>query len=224
MNPEDRILIVEDHEIVRWALTSIIEDKFPGYNIDIAPTFNHGIDLLSKNHARMVVLDIDVPGGNNPMMISLLREVQPDVKILIHTATCEKEGSLKYLGAGADGFLSKNAPFESIEKAFATVLAGDKYMSQHAQNILAKVYLQNLSDGTGKSGKIKLSPRERQIVDLLLNGKWTKEIAHELGIKWSTVSTHKLRIFEKFNVTNEIQLYKKIEQEMPELLTSKTAQ
>ena len=222
MKQQDRILIIEDHEIIQWALISIIEDKFPDYKVDTAPTFNHGIDLLRKNPIKMIILDIDVPGGNNPMMVTMLRKVQSDVRILIHTATSEKEGSLKYLEAGADGFLSKNAPFETIEKAFATVLAGDRYMSQQTQNILAQSYLQNLSDGRRKQGKIKLTPRETEIVDLLLRGKWTKEIADELGIKWSTVSTHKLRIFEKFDVTNEIQLYQKIEKEMPELINHKS--
>lgn len=221
MNQQNRILIIEDHEIIRWALISIIEDNFPDYHIDTAPTLDHGISLLEKNTASMVVLDIDVPGGNNPMMIEMLRNVQPGVKILIHTATSEEEGSLKYLVAGADGFLSKSAPFETIEKAFSAVLAGDKYMSQQTQNIFAQRYLKNLSCATRIAEKIKLTPRETEITNLLLSGKWTKEIADELGIKWSTVSTHKLRIFEKFDVTNEIQLYQKVEKEMPELINRK---
>jgi two-component system invasion response regulator UvrY len=222
MMQQDRILIIEDHAIVVWGLKGIMEDKFPDYSVHTAPTFDHGFSFIEKNAVTLIVLDIDVPGGSNSRMIETLRRVQPEVKILIHTAASEQDASIDYLTAGADGFLSKNAPFETIEKALGIVLAGEKYMSQQTQSIIAKSYLNSLAKKTTVPSKIKLTPREVDIITLLIKGKWTKEISDELGIKLSTVSTHKLRIFEKFDVTNEIQLYQKIQKYMPELITTES--
>jgi two-component system invasion response regulator UvrY len=219
MDRQDIILIIEDHELILWSLVAIIEEKFQSYRVQSAPTFDHGFNFLENHPVRLIVLDIDVPGGNNPKMITILRKVQPNVKILIHTAAREQDASMNYLTAGADGFLSKSEPIGMVEKALTTVLAGEKYMSQQTQGIVAQNYLKSLSN-IGQP-KIKVTPREKEIINLLLSGRWTKEIANELGIKWSTVSTHKLRIFEKFDVTNEIQLYQKIEKEMPELINTR---
>lgn len=218
MERQDRILIIEDHELILFGLIAIIEDKFPEHGIHSTPTFDHGFSFLEKNVVSLIVLDIDVPGGNTPKMITTLRRVQPEVRILVHTALSEESASMDYLTAGADGFLSKNAPFCTIEQAIGTVLAGGKYMSQQTQSIIAQNYLRNLNKPINTPCKVKVTPREAEIIGLIMNGKWTKEIADELGIKWSTVSTHKLRIFEKFEVTNEIQLYQKIEKDMPELI------
>lgn len=219
MKQDKRILIIEDHEIVLWALTAIIEEKITDSELHRAPTFAHGVNYLEKKSVSLVVLDIDVPGGNSPQMITILRKIQPQVRILIYTALNEEDTSVKYLTAGADGFLSKKAPFDAIEEAIMTVLAGKKYMSSQTQNLIAQNYLKNPYKKLKYDyNNVVVTPREKEILYLLLNGKWTKQIAEELGIKWSTVSSHKMKILEKFDVTNVIELYRKIEKENPELL------
>jgi len=219
MKQHTRILIIEDHEIVLWALMAIIEEKIPDSQLHTAPTFEHGLSYLEKNWVNLVVLDIDVPGGNSPKMITMLRKIQPQVRILIHTAMNEENFSVKYLTAGADGFLSKKAPFSAIEEALMTVLGGKKYMSLQTQSFIAQNYLKNpYKKIKHDHNNVVLTPREKEILQLLLSGKWTKQIGEELGIKWSTVSTHKMKILEKFDVTNVIELYRKIETENPELL------
>lgn len=219
MKQHRRILIIEDHEIVLWALVAIIEEKLPNTELHTAPTFEHGLSYLEKKSVSLIVLDIDVPGGNSPKMITLLRKIQPQVRILIHTAMNEEDFSVKYLTAGADGFLSKKAPFQSIEEALMTVLNGKKYMSLQTQSFIAENYLKNpYKKVKNDFNNVTVTPREREILYLLLSGKWTKQIAEELGIKWSTVSSHKMKILEKFDVTNVIELYRKIEKENPELL------
>jgi two-component system invasion response regulator UvrY len=221
MNPDTRILLIEDHEIVLWALTEIIEQRIPNAQIHTVPTFEHGLSYLEKNTVSLIVLDIDVPGGNSPKMITLLREIQPQVRILIHTGMDEENFAVKYLTAGADGFLSKKAPFSAIGEAMLTVMDGKKYMSLETQNFIAQSYLKNpYRKVTSDYNSVAVTPRERQILCMLLKGNWTKEIAGDLGIKWSTVSSHKIKIMEKFDVKNVIELYKKIERDYPELLNS----
>ena len=195
MKHQKTILIIEDHEIILWALMITIGEKFPDYVVHTAPTFDHGIHFVENNFVSLIILDIDVPGGNSTKMITFLRKAQPRVAILIHTAKKEEESALRYMTAGANGFLSKSSPFELIEKAISTVLEGQKYMSANTQNIIAQTFLRKIENGTLDQSKVEITEREREVIKLLLSGKWTKEIADELRIKWNTVSTHKLANF-----------------------------
>ena len=220
MKQEKKIIIIEDHDIVIWALTAIINGNIENPVISSAYTFENGITLLKEGRVDLIILDIDLPGGNNPKMISQLRHVQPQVPIMIHTGLLEEDYSHKYFIAGADGFLSKNDPFDKILEAITTLLDGKKYISLTSKNILAENYLKNPTKKNRYEYNTVLTLREKEIARLLIEGKWTKEIADQLGIKLSTVSTHKLHIFEKFEVTTVVELYRKIEKEMPELLKS----
>lgn len=213
-----RILLIDDHEIILWALIAIITEKIPDAKTDSARSLEEGMAILERSDTDLIVLDIDIPGGNSSKMIKRLRQIRPEVKILIHTAMNEDEYSIEYLSAGADGFLSKAAPSYAIAEAILTVMNGEKYLSTKTQSLLALSYLRNVTNPEKKKVAVTVTPREIEIIKLLLTGKWTKEIAAELGIKWSTVSTHKLSIFEKFGVTNVIQLYRKIEKERPDLI------
>jgi two-component system invasion response regulator UvrY len=218
-NPKKlEILLIEDHEIVAWALSYIIKHNIPDAELHTAVTFDQGIRLLEKYKMNLVVLDINIPGSEGPKMIEILRHAHHAVRILIHTAISEDEVSIKYLTAGADGFISKSEPFPTIVEALTTVLKGEQYMSSKTQKLLAKNYLKSVSTSNKSLQKKFITPREAEIIPLLLQGKWTKEIASELGIKWSTVSTHKLSILDKFGVSNVLELYKKVQKENPELL------
>lgn len=218
MNHPRRLLLIDDHELILWALVAVIKEKIPDTEIHSARTIEGALIILEKSEIDLIVLDIDVPGGNSSKMIAALREVRPQVRILIHTAMNEDDYSVEYLSAGADGFLSKTAPSDAVSEAILAILDGEKYLTARTQSLLAHNYLKNIANPEKKKGRIMVTPRETEIIKLLLLGKWTKEIATQLGIKWSTVSTHKLSIFDKFGVTNVIQLYKKIEREFPELI------
>lgn len=218
MNQPLRILLIDDHELILWALVAIIKEKIPEAEIDSARTLEQALIILERSETDLIVLDIDIPGGNSSKMITTIRQIRPEVKILIHTAMKEEEYSIEYLSAGADGFLSKAAPSDTVAEAILTIMKGEKYLSAKTQSLLARSYLNNVANPEKKKASVTVTPREAEIIKLLLLGKWTKEIAAQLGIKWSTVSTHKLSIFEKFGVTNVIQLYKKIEKERPELI------
>lgn len=218
MNQPLRILLIDDHELILWALVAIIKEKISDAEIDSTRTLEQGLIILERSDTDLIVLDIDIPDGNSSKMITTIRQIRPQVKILIHTAMKEEEYSIEYLSAGADGFLSKAAPSDTVAEAILTIMKGEKYLSAKTQSLLARNYLRNVTNPEKKKASVTVTPREAEIIKLLLLGKWTKEIAAQLGIKWSTVSTHKLSIFEKFGVTNVIQLYKKIEKERPELI------
>jgi DNA-binding NarL/FixJ family response regulator len=213
-----QILLIEDHEIIVWALTRIIEKGFKGTGLFAASSFNEGLRILERNTVNLIILDIDMPDGNTPSMITDLHKVQSQVPILVHSGLPEKDYSLKYLGAGANGFVSKNAPFSTISDAISVVLNGKKYISTITHDVIAETFLNGNPKAPKKKENFYLTERENEVIRLLLKGKWTKEIAAELGLKVTTISTHKGNIFEKFGVDNSVELFIKVQEEMPELL------
>lgn len=218
MEKTGKILIIEDHEIVVWALTTLIEDRFPEMTVFSARTFENGLDILSKHRIGYVILDIDVPGGNSPKMIERIRAFQPAARILIHTSMPEEDYALRYLSAGADGFFSKTNPLGSLPDALRLLMEGKKYISEQTKQAIAENFFGDFDRQQKINTNTIFTSREKQVVHLLLKGKWTKEISEELGIKLSTVSTHKMTIFEKMQVTNAVDLFRKIQIQMPELL------
>lgn len=217
------ILIIEDHDIIVWALKLLIQDHYPGTTLHAVPTFEQGLEKLEQTDINLIILDVDVPGGNNTDMIHKLRNIKPSIQILVHSAIDEDTHALEYLTEGANGFISKRSSFADVmPEALKTVLAGRKYLSPNTQEAIVEQYLSQPIKN--KKPPVELSPREQEIILLLLKGKWTKEIASQVGLGMTTVSTHKQRIFEKLEVRNIVELYVKIQKEMPELLTQSSAE
>ncbi|WP_149244368.1 response regulator transcription factor [Dyadobacter sp. 32] len=205
-----QILIVEDHKIVASALESIITDHFSNAAVQIAYSLPSALVLLeTKKLMDLVILDIGVPGGGSYGMIATLRSKQPGVRILVFTGQDEERYALRFLSAGANGFIPKSSAKEEIGLAIRTVLNNKRYVTPVVQDLITNSYFTKLNLETIAPNN-PLSQREREVMELLLQGKWTKEIATELNLKLTTVSTHKSRIFEKLQVTNVIDLFKKI--------------
>lgn len=218
MEPSIQILVLEDHEIITWALKRVIEKGIKSTVLNSAISFKDGLHLLEKKSVDLIILDIDLEGGNSTRMISGLRRVQPNVPILVYSGLDEAEYSLKYLEAGANGFLSKSAPVTAVLEAIMIILDGKKYISMLTHETITDMFLRDKAMSHRRGKDLHLTERERDIVILLLKGKWTKEIAEELGLKMSMVSTQKGKIFEKFGVDNPVELFIVVKEDMPELL------
>jgi two-component system, NarL family, invasion response regulator UvrY len=216
MKGKVNILLIEDHELVQWALRRLLKKSIPNAQIDSASDFVEGLSHLSKHQVDLVVLDIDVPGGNSPGMIDKVRQINPAVLILIHTGLNQKQHVAHYLKAGANGFVSKNDPVSTVIEAVLAVLSDKKFVSPIAENALVNYVLEFDNKGSGKA--LIFTPREKDVLLLLLKGRWTNEIAHELGLKATTVSQYKSKIFGKFGVTNVIDLVSEVQLRIPEIV------
>jgi DNA-binding NarL/FixJ family response regulator len=192
------VLLVEDHAIVRMGVKMLIEDCLPPVNVVEAVSFTETLRQLQSRFFDLVILDIKIPGGEGFNMITKIKAIQSKVKILIFSSQDEELYALHYYKAGASGYLPKESSNEVLEKAISSVLNGGTYISNVVQR--------QLVSSTMLERESKDSPLE-----ILLIGKWTKDIASDLNIKESTVSTYKARIFEKLNVTNILELFKKVE-------------
>lgn len=208
-----KFIIIEDHGIVAAAMARIIDDLYPDARIDVALTFPKGVKLLEMSgQTDLVILDMEVPGGESFNMVRLLRAKQPDVRILIFTGHDENRYAVRFLSLGANGFLSKHLGPEECARALKLVMSDKKYMSEEVHQMVAKSFFEKINP-VDEYKFPPLSPRETEVLELLLDGKSTKEMAQTLNLKLTTVSTHKTRIFEKMEVKNIIELFKKLRPE-----------
>lgn len=218
MQEGKRILIIEDHDLVVWAITRQIEKNIENAAVHTARDFDEGLEKIDQVKPHLIILDIDIPGGNTPKMVTAIQSVQPSARILIYTGLSEDLNAVKYLTAGAHGFVSKNDPIQLLEDGMAALLANKNYVSPNMQAVIAEKFFNGTLKTRRKGPDLYLTAREQDVIMLLLKGKWTNQIADELGLKPTTVSTHKAAIFSKFGVSNPVELITEVRKNMPELL------
>ncbi|NII26062.1 response regulator transcription factor [Pseudoflavitalea sp. X16] len=203
-----QVLIADDHSIVRYGTALVIKEMLPAGTIREANNFDQALKLLDTDRFDLLVLDINIPGGNNLQMIDVVKLRQPHVKILIFSGYDEQLYALRYLQAGADGYVVKQAPEGELKAAIQTIQNNDKYISptvkQHLINGLTTKKASARNPLTG------LSNREMEVMQLLVKGASVAEIGVTLSLQISTVSTYKSRIFEKMEVSNIVELVEKV--------------
>jgi len=196
-----KILIVDDHSVVRHGVSLILKAAFQNANFIEAETFPAAIALL-KEKPDLILLDINLPGGNSTRMIERIKTDHPDVLIIIFSGYSEGQYALRYIHAGANGFLNKDSSDTEIINAVKTVLKDGMYVS----NATKEKILENVLYKTPINPLESLSNREAEVAELLAKGEGNLEIANQLNIQMTTVSTYKTRIFEKLRINNVVSL------------------
>lgn len=204
---ERKILIADDHAIVRYGVSLIIREEVPGSVITEVDNFNDALSLVEKEHFHLLILDINLPGGNSIQMLDQVRQKQPSIKILVFTAYEESTFAIRYMQAGADGYLIKNSAADEIGRALRTVLSSQLYVSDSVKESLLADKL-NRQNSSANPLQL-LSNRENDVLQLMLQGKSVSEIANMLNVHTTTISTYKNRIFEKMNTRNLVELIEK---------------
>lgn len=202
------ILLIESHEITRYGIRLILNDLLQSPNILETSTVEEGLKLMQSNEIDLVLVDLDAKLVNPLTTIPLFKTKNKNVKLLIFTACDENEYALSYLKAGADGFLSKSATKEQFCKALEILSSTGRFISE---NLREKLINDHLSPEVNRIKNTKLSSRESEIISLLAKGKSTSQIAQELNLCNSTISTFKSRIFDKLKVDNLVDMIKKAE-------------
>ncbi|MCE6990129.1 response regulator transcription factor [Dyadobacter sp. CY323] len=204
-----QILLVEDHAIVRLATKVLVQELLNPVKVMEAATFGETLAAVAANTFDLILLDINIPNGEGFNMMPKIREIQPKVLILIFSSLEEQIYALHYIKAGANGFLSKNSSQNEIKRAILSMFESGNYLSQAVQQQLLKNTLESKTNG--ENPLKHLSQRELEVMDMLLEGYWTKEIAIHLNLTESSVSTYKARIFEKLGVSTLIEMFKKVQ-------------
>jgi DNA-binding NarL/FixJ family response regulator len=200
---ELKILITDDHLVIQQGLGFIIRGFLNRAVITYANSINTTLATLKKEKVDLLILDINIPGGNNFKMIEQIREIQPDLKILLFSAHEESTYALRYLKVGVNGYLEKSVSEVEIKKAITRVLTKGKYFSSSIQDQLFDTYYE------GRNSKRKLQQltnREIEVARFIIDGEGTSSISEKLDLQASTVSTHKKNIFEKLQISNVSEL------------------
>jgi DNA-binding NarL/FixJ family response regulator len=191
-----KILIVDDHAIVREGLSRIIGAENDMMVAGMAKDGTEVIRLMLDNEIDVVVLDISMPGKSGLDLIKDLKQVQPLVKILMLSMYPEERFAMRSIKAGASGYLTKEMAPEEIVSAVRTIYSGRKYITPALADMIAEE-LQNPSE---KVPHELLSDREFEVLCMLAIGKPVVEIASTLSLSESTVSTYRMRILQKMNL------------------------
>lgn len=190
---EIRILIVDDHGIVRQGLRQILADAFTRAVFGEATNATDALDLVAKNPWDVVLLDITMPGKSGLDVLKQMVDAQPNMAVLVLSMHPEDQYAVRVLKTGAAGYITKNTASEEVIGAVKKVLTGGKYVSA----ALAENLATNLNSPPGKAPHELLSDREYQVMRLIALGKSVKEIAFELSLSVKTISTYRTRIIEK---------------------------
>ncbi|CEJ71633.1 response regulator transcription factor [Chryseobacterium oranimense] len=195
----ERILIADDHYVVRAGTALVLESVYPKTNIDFAENYDQVKEHISNHDYDLLLLDIDMPGTQYKKMVSELKGIQKNLKILVFSGH-GKDVAIQYIREGAEGYLNKQSSKEEIREAVKSVIQKGYYYPSE----LIGLIVQNKKGNPVE----KLSTREYEIFQLLAKGSGNLEIGNKLDIQMSTVSTYKKRIFKKLNVSNIAELIK----------------
>jgi two-component system invasion response regulator UvrY len=197
-----KILVADDHAIVRDGLKQILAETD---DLRVLGEAANGQEVLQKSRAEawdVLLLDLSMPGKSGIELIKQLKKEKPNLRILVLTMHEEHQYAVRALKAGAMGYLTKNSAASQLVAAIRKVAAGGAYVSP----ALAEKMALDLIPHTDVPPHTLLSDREYQIFQMIAAGQTISEIAQQLSISVKTVSTHKSRIMEKMQLTNQMEL------------------
>lgn len=195
-------LLADDHSLIRQGLLFVIEDISTDSNVFQASTLQQALEVVKTKEIDIAIIDAHFPDGNSLSILPEIRNLKPEIKILIFTGIDETTQALKYINAGANGFLSKMSEEDEIENALKSMMQFGEYLSPVTQRLL----LSSLRNPKMANPISKLTERELQIAQLYTEGFGNLEIANQLDVKQNTISTIKKRIFEKLEIDNFVEL------------------
>ena len=202
MQPLLRILIADDHEIVRAGFAQFIADQGDMKVTGEASTGDETIALIRREEFDVVLLDISMPDKNGIDCLRVIRQTHPTLPVLMLSGFPEEHYAVNMLRSGASGYISKNAPPEELIRAIRVVARGKRYLSETAADLVST----ELANPTDKKLHETLSEREFQIFHKLASGQSPTGIAGELHLSVKTVSTYRSRILEKMNLKTNADL------------------
>lgn len=202
-----RILLADDHKILRDGLRTLLESK-PGMEVVAEAGDGRTALLLVKKHApQIAIMDITMPDLNGIEATRKICDESPGTRVIALSMHADKRFVAEMLAAGARGYLLKDCAFEELERAIGTVLADNIYVSPGIAGVLVKDYIDRLDSGN-LSGSGRLTPQERKVLQAIAEGKSTKETAYLLDISIKTVETHRQHIMEKLKLHTTAELTK----------------
>jgi DNA-binding NarL/FixJ family response regulator len=200
-----RILIADDHAIVRKGINQILSEGFPDAEIDEVANAEAMISKIMESEWDVIISDLSMPGRSGLEAIPQIKQIDPKLPVLIMSIHSEDHYAIRVLKAGGSGYLSKDLAPDELVTAVKRVLTGKKYITSNVAEKLASM----VDKDDDKPLHQMLSDREFTVLQLLGSGKSLSEIAESMILSINTVSTYRSRILVKMNLKNntDITLY-----------------
>jgi DNA-binding NarL/FixJ family response regulator len=197
-----RVLIADDHTVVRRGLKQILLEGFPTAHVEEVPDAEELIKKIVQAEWDVVISDLSMPGRSGLEALQQIKQIQPKLPVLILSIHPEDQYAIRVLKAGAAGYLSKDMAPDELVNAVQRVMLGKKYITASIAEKLASV----LDQDSNKALHEYLSDREFSVLKLLAAGKSVSEIAESLFLSVTTVSTYRTRIMTKMNMKSNADL------------------
>jgi DNA-binding NarL/FixJ family response regulator len=196
MNPV-RVLIADDHALVRAGIRALVEKIEGMVVVGEAGKGSEALELVRELRPDLMLLDITMPDGGGFEVLEQVTKNYPEIKIVVLTVHEAGEYAIRALREGAAGFLPKSAASTELEQAIQTVVRGEVYISPETSR---KTLLEYGRGASKRDLLATLSPRQREVLRLIAEGKTTKQIAQLLEISVKTVETHRAQLMERLGI------------------------
>ncbi|WP_316776707.1 response regulator transcription factor [Pedobacter antarcticus] len=203
-----KIIIVDDHPIVTEGVKALLTNN-PG--LTVLETFDHGLSCLpylEANQVDVVLLDISLPDTSGMELCLKIKSINPKICVVVLSNHAERSLILSMLQNGASGYMLKNSPVDEIKQCITAALNGELAFTKAVQQIILKPTVSELKK------QPKITKREKQILQLIAEGKTTSNIAEALFLSPATVETHRHNMMQKFGVKNAIELLKAVQERL----------
>ena len=192
-----RVLIADDHALVRAGIRALVEKIEGVVVVGEAGKGSEALELVEEHRPDLMLLDLTMPDGGGIEVLAHVRKQFPEIRAIVLTVHEAGEYAIRAFREGAAGFLLKSAASTELEQAIQTVISGERYISPE----MSKKIVEEVGKGTTKRDLLDtLSPRQREVLRLIAEGRTTKQIAQELGISVKTVETHRAQLMERLGI------------------------
>ena len=200
--PSVRILIADDHPLVRRGSRELLTQEYPRLKIGEAGDSREAVDLLTKQDWDLLLLDINMPGRSGLDVLEEARRLKPRMPVLVLSAYAEEEFAVRAFKLGAAGYLNKQCVPDELFAAVRKILAGGRYVTASMAEHMAALLGGEISQAPHEA----LSRRELQVLQMIASDRTLKEIAAELSLSEKTIGTYRARIAQKTGLSSKVDI------------------
>ncbi len=204
---DTRVLLADDHQLMRQGLRSLVVKTDGLKVVGEATNGRAAVEKVKELSPNVVIMDVSMPDLNGIEATRQISDIASNTKVIGLSMHSDRQYVGKMLEEGAHGYLLKECAFEELETAIKTVMGGRTYLSPEIADVVIENYVRGMP-AKDPSAFTQLTPREREVLQLLVEGKSTRKAANTLGISVKTIETHRRNIMQKLDIHNIAELTK----------------